>query len=44
MGDIFEDEDKTIDFLSKKRERNENSEELGENKKGVNSLLFQFYS
>ena len=32
MGDIFEDEDKTIDFLSKKRERNENSEELGENK------------
>ena len=32
MGDIFEDEDKTIDFLSKKRERSENSEELGENK------------
>ena len=32
MGDIFEDEDKTIDYLSKKRERIENSEELGENK------------
>ena len=32
MGDIFEDEDKTIDYLSKKRERSENSEELGENK------------
>ena len=32
MGDIFEDEDKTIDFLSKKRERFENSEELVDNK------------
>ena len=32
MGDIFEDEDKTIDYLSKKRERFENSEDLVENK------------
>ena len=32
MGDIFEDEDKAIDFLSKKRERFENSDDLVENK------------
>ena len=32
MGDIFEDEDKTIDYLSKKRERFENSEDLVDNK------------
>ena len=32
MGDIFEDEYKTIDYLSKKRERFENSEDLVENK------------
>ena len=32
MGDIFEDEDKTIDFLSKKRERFENSDDLVDNK------------
>ena len=32
MGDIFEDEDKTIDFLSKKRERFENSDDLIDNK------------
>ena len=32
MGDIFEDEDKTIDYLSKKRERQENSDELVDNK------------
>ena len=31
-SDIFEDEDKTIDYLSRKREREENAAELDEKK------------
>ena len=38
VGDIFEDEDNTINYLSKKRERFENSEEL------VNDKLYENYN
>ena len=40
MGDIFEDEDKTIDYLSKKRERFENSEDLVDNKMYENYKIY----